>query len=104
MKTDSIDLAYFASRLKEALDWGEGGSGKEIPLQPEDILLDEDVMKLLKISERTLRNYRRDRLLQYTKIGARVYYFRPVLYEDLLSFSQKRKERNKPHDSAESSV
>ena len=54
----------------------------------DDILCDEEVMKILKISKRSLFDYRKKGLLQYIKIGGRYYYIRLFLYLDLLQLYQ----------------
>lgn len=50
----------------------------------DDILSDEEVMKILKISKRSLFEYRKKGFLQFIKIGGRYYYIRLFLYLDLL--------------------
>lgn len=55
-----------------------------LKLLPEEILTDEDVMKILKISKRTLFKYRKEGKINYFKLGSRTYYLRPVLFLNML--------------------
>ncbi|OFM81824.1 helix-turn-helix domain-containing protein [Weeksella sp. HMSC059D05] len=61
----------------------------------DDILSDEEVMKILKISKRSLFEYRKKGFIQFIKIGGRYYYIRLILYLDLLQLYQVPLEKEK---------
>lgn len=53
------------------------------------LLTDEDVMQLLKISKKTLYNYRKKGIISYIPILGRYYYYLPYLIKDLLELNRK---------------
>jgi hypothetical protein len=53
------------------------------------LLTDEDVMQLLKISKKTLYNYRKKGIISYIPILGRYYYYLPYLIKDLLELNKK---------------
>jgi len=55
---------------------------------PEQILTDEEVQLLFKITRRTLYRYRKEGKIHYFKLGNRSYYFRPILFLNMLKLYQ----------------
>lgn len=56
----------------------------ELIFTEDDILSDEQVMDILKISKRSLFEYRKKGFVKFIKVGGRHYYIRLFLYLDLL--------------------
>ncbi len=92
MKT-TLTSQHFAAYLQEALERYRGDAALEFNLDNSEVMMNEDVMELLKISERTLRNYRKKNYLQFIKLEGRCYYLRPVLLMNLLSHCERNNER-----------
>ena len=92
MKTTLLTSQYFAAYLQQALERYHEGAPLEINLEDSEVMMDEDVMQLLKISERTLRNYRKHHYLQFIKLKGRYYYLRSVLFMNLLSLYEQHNE------------
>lgn len=59
-----------------------------VAVTPEQILTDEEVLKVFKISIRTLYRYRKEGKINYFKLGSRSYYFRPLLFLNMLKLYQ----------------
>lgn len=59
-----------------------------VAVTPEQILTDEEVLKVFKISIRTLYRYRKEGKINYFKLGGRSYYFRPLLFLNMLKLYQ----------------
>jgi len=57
---------------------------------PNILLVDEQVMQLLKISKNTLYNYRKKGIISYIPILGRYYYYLPYLIKDLLELNRKQ--------------
>lgn len=77
------DLQSLDKRL-EAMEqkWREWS-----PLYAGDILTDEDLVKLLKVSKRTLSTYRKNGILTYSQVGKMIWYSKA----DIMNFLNKNK-------------
>ena len=56
----------------------------EITLNDDEIMTDQQVMRLLHISQRTLYSWRKKGLISFFKIQSRYYYLRTLLYADFI--------------------
>jgi len=63
-------------------------NNSEAVVTPEQILTDEEVQSLFKITRRTLYRYRKQGKIHYFKLGNRSYYFRPILFLNMLKLYQ----------------
>lgn len=58
----------------------------QIPLDKTVLLDDEAVMKLLRLSKKTLRRLQHQKIIKGIKIGSRYYYFRHLVYMEFLNY------------------
>ena len=55
-----------------------------VPLTAANVLTEQDVCALLKVTNRTVRKYRKQQFIGYTKMAGTIIYFRNLLYLDLV--------------------
>lgn len=56
----------------------------EIQLDRTHLLPETEVCKLLGVTERTMRRYRKKKYLRYIKLDGRIFYLKVLLYIDLV--------------------
>ena len=83
MKKDPLKLALLKKLLEEASDL-ELKDRMGIELNEDEVMLDSDVMELLKISPRTLYTWCEEEYIRFCKIKGRYYYLKSILLLDLL--------------------
>lgn len=64
-------------------------------IQTSDVMDNEELMSIFKVSAMTTLNWRKSGLLKFTKIGGRVYYNRSSVMEMLNDNGLKKKRENK---------
>lgn len=70
--SDKLDQLFIEiGSLREAIEAGQVKNSKKLS---ETWLDNQEVMELLKASTRTLQNMRDQRILPYSKVGAKIYY------------------------------
>ena len=90
MKSFSFSEFELSQVLRTVLNDYREASNLEFTLNTETVLLEEDVCRLLRISPRTLRTYRKKGYIRSIQIEGRNYFLRPVLFLDFLSMYDKK--------------
>ena len=81
---DDRDVATLLEGIRKSSKWLSGFmNAYSPPLDGERYLTDREVSELLRVSRRTLQEYRNDRLLPYILLGGKVLYPESGLWEVL---------------------
>ena len=59
-------------------------------LDRDQIYTEEEVCRMLQVTPRTLRSYRKNNKLHYIRLGGRIYYSKLLLHIDILLESEER--------------
>lgn len=84
MKTTNLNVMVMNKLISE-LEESLKDPTKLFNLDENQILNDEDLCRLLKVSVKTLRRYCKEGKLNYVKLGATYFYFKPDIYLTILN-------------------
>lgn len=84
-KLDLISEAQFWAQFEEIKVLHQKLSESILPLRREDILTEQEVCEILRVSPRTMLRYRKREYFHYIKLEGTVLYHNVVLYYDLLA-------------------
>ena len=69
------------------------------PFTKENLMTESEVCTIMGVTDRTMRKYRKMHYIGFIKISGQIFYFKNLLYKDLLAHYYEDKNENPDEDS-----